>query len=173
MKVSNILGSLALVSAISFSQQAFATTNVTALGDLNAGPVVEQSLLQVGAFWLPDVYTFDLSSDSTVTVDFKALLGIGIGSTFSLYNSANTLITAYNIPTLSLGSTTTFTFLDLAAGSDYKFKFNPGLLNVTLSNKLTFTAYETLPVPVPEPENNALMLVGLGMIGLIARRKFA
>ncbi len=171
MKVSNILGSLALVSAISFSQQAFATTNVTALGDLNAGPVVEQSLLQVGAFWLPDVYTFDLSSDSTVTVDFKSLLGIGIGSTFSLYNSANTLITAYNIPTLSLGSTTTFTFLDLAAGSDYKFKFNPGLLNVTLSNKLTFTAYETLPVP--EPENNALMLVGLGIIGLIARRKFA
>lgn len=170
MKVSNVLGSMALISAISFSHQAFATTNVTDLGDLNNGPVVDQSLLQVGAFFLPDVYTFDLSSDATVTVDFKALLGIGVGSTFSLYNSANTLITAYNIPTLSLDSTTTFTFLDLAAGSDYKFKFNPGLLNVTLSNKLTFTAYETLPVP--EPENNALMLVGLGIIGLIARRKF-
>jgi len=40
-----------------------------------------------------------------------------------------------------------------------------------LANKLTFTAHET--VPVPEPESNALMLVGLGIIGLIARRKFA
>lgn len=171
MKVSNILGSMALVSAISFSQQAFATTNVTDLGDLSTGPAIEESLLQIGSFWLPDVYTFDLSSDSTVTVDFKALLGIGDGSTFSLYNSANTLIKAYNIPALSFNSTTTFTFLDLAAGSDYKFKFNPGELNVTLSNRLTFTAHET--VPVPEPESNALMLVGLGIIGLIARRKFA
>jgi hypothetical protein len=171
MKVSNILGSMALVSAISFSQQAFATTNVTDLGDLNAGPVVEQSLLQVGAFWLPDVYTFDLSSDSTVTVDFKALLGIGVGSSFSLYDSTSTLITSYSIPALTFGSTTTFTFVDLMAGNDYQFKFNPGALNVTLSNKLTFTAYET--VPVPEPESNALMLVGLGIIGLIARRKFA
>jgi hypothetical protein len=163
---------MVMMSAISFSQQAFATTNVTALGDLIAGPVIEESLLQVGAFWLPDVYTFNLSSDSTVSVDFKALLGIGIGSTFSLYNSANTLITSYNIPALSIASTTTFTFLDLAAGSDYKFKYNPGALNVVLANKLTFTAYETT-VPVPEPESNALMLVGLGIIGLIARRKFA
>ncbi|WP_024931229.1 PEP-CTERM sorting domain-containing protein [Methylophilus sp. OH31] len=171
MKVSNVLGSMALISAISFSHQAFATTNVTDLGDLNAGPVSEQSLLQIGAVWLPDVYLFDLSSDSTVTVDFKALLGIGIGSTFSLYNSSNTLITSYHIPTLAFDSTTTFTFIDIAAGNDYQFKFNPGALNVTLSNKLTFTAHET--VPVPEPESNALMLVGLGIIGLIARRKFA
>jgi hypothetical protein len=171
MKVSNVLGSMALISAIGFSHQAFATTNVTDLGNLNDGPVVDQSLLQVGAFWLPDLYKFDLSSDSTVTVDFKALAGIGIGSTFSLYNSSNSLITSYNIPLLTLNATTTFTFIDLAAGNDYVFKFNPGALNVTLSNKLTFTAYET--VPVPEPESNALMLVGLGIIGLIARRKFA
>lgn len=172
MKISNVLGSMALISAISFSHQAFATTNVTDLGDLNNGPVVDQSLLQVGAFFLPDVYTFDLSSDSTVTVDFKAILGIGIGSTFSLYDSSNSFISSYNIPFLTAGSTTTFTFVDLMAGNDYQFKFNPGVFNVTLSNKLTFTAYETT-VPVPEPESNALMLVGLGIIGLIARRKFA
>lgn len=172
MKVSNVLGSMALISAISFSHQAFATTNVTDLGDLNNGPVVDQSLLQVGAFFLPDVYKFDLSSDATVTVDFKALLGIGIGSTFSLYDSSNSFISSYNIPLLTAGSTTTFTFVDLMAGNDYQFKFNPGVFNVTLSNKLTFTAYETT-VPVPEPESNALMLVGLGIIGLIARRKFA
>ncbi|TXI45791.1 PEP-CTERM sorting domain-containing protein [Methylophilus sp.] len=172
MKVSNVLGSMALISAISFSHQAFATTNVTDLGDLNNGPVVDQSLLQVGAFFLPDLYKFDLSSDSTVTVDFKALLGIGVGSTFSLYDSSNSFISSYNIPFLTVGSTTTFTFIDLAAGNDYVFKFNPGAFNVTLANKLTFTAYETT-VPVPEPESNALMLVGLGIIGLIARRKFA
>lgn len=170
MKVSNVLGSVALISAVTFSNQAFAT-NVTDLGNLNNGPVVDQSLLQVGAFWLPDLYKFDLSSDSTVTVDFKALLGIGIGSKFSLYDSGNNLITSYNIPSLTIGSTTTFTFADIAAGNDYIFKFNPGFLNVTLSNQLTFTAVET--VPVPEPETNALMLVGLGLIGLIARRKFA
>ncbi|MBF4991779.1 PEP-CTERM sorting domain-containing protein [Methylophilus sp. QUAN] len=171
MKVSNVLGSMALISAISFSHQAFATTNVTDLGDLNAGPVVDQSLLQIDGLWLPDLYKFDLSSDSTVTVDFKALLGIGIGSTFSLYDSSNHFISSYNIPLLTFGATTTFTFANLAAGDDYVFKFNPGALNVTLKNKLTFTAYET--VPVPEPESNALMLVGLGIIGLIARRKFA
>ncbi len=169
MKISNVLGSVALISAISFSHEAFAT-NVTDLGNLNNGPVVDQSLLQVGAFWLPDLYKFDLSSDSTVTVDFTALLGIGIGSKFSLYDSSNALITSYNIPVLTLGATTTFTFVDIAAGNDYVFKFNPGLLNVTLSNKLTFTAVATA---VPEPETNALMLVGLGLIGLIARRKLA
>lgn len=169
MKISNVLGPVALISAISFSHEAFAT-NVTDLGNLNNGPVVDQSLLQVGAFWLPDLYKFDLSSDSTVTVDFTALLGIGIGSKFSLYDSSNALITSYNIPVLTLGATTTFTFVDIAAGNDYVFKFNPGLLNVTLSNKLTFTAVATA---VPEPETNALMLVGLGLIGLIARRKLA
>jgi len=171
MKVSNVLGSMALISAISFSHQAFATTNVTDLGNLNDGPVVDQSLLQIGTFFLPDLYKFDLSSDSTVTVDFKALLGIGVGSTFSLYDSTNAFISSYNIPFLTIGATTTFTFVDLAAGNDYVFKFNPGLLNATVASKLTFTAHET--VPVPEPESNALMLVGLGIIGLIARRKFA
>ncbi|MFQ6334990.1 PEP-CTERM sorting domain-containing protein [Methylophilus sp. 3sh_L] len=172
MKASHVLGPIALAMTLAFSGQASATVvNVTPLGNLNDGPVSNQSLLQVGAFFLPDVYTFSLTSDSNVTVDFKALLGIGAGSSFSLYDSADNLISSYSIPALIVDATASLSFIDIGAGTGYQFKFNPGAFNVTLSNKLTFTA--TPVIPVPEPENNALMLAGLGIIGLIARRKFA
>lgn len=170
MKVSNVLSAMALVSAVSFSQQAYAI-NVTDLGNLNDGPVVDQSLLQIGAFWLPDVYTFDLSSDSNVTVDFTALLGLGLGSTFSLYDSSNNFISSFNLPLLGINDTTSFTFANILAGNDYQFKFTPGVLNVTVASTLSFTA--TQVAAVPEPETTGLMLLGLGIIGLIARRKFA
>lgn len=69
MKVSSFWGSVALVSAVTFSNQAFAT-NVTDLGNLNVAPAVDESLLQVGLVFLPEVYKFDLSVTSDVTVEF-------------------------------------------------------------------------------------------------------
>jgi hypothetical protein len=172
MKVSSILGSMALVSAISFSQQALAITNVTDLGNIVNTTTAPQSLLQVGTSFLPEVYSFDLSSDSTVTVDFDLLFGtISAGSTFALYSPSNTLITSYVIPALSAGGSTLFTFSSLAAGNDYSFKFSASSSSI-FSAQVSFTGSE-VSTPVPEPENNALMLVGLGIIGLIARRKFA
>ncbi len=167
MKVSSFWGSVALVSAVTFSNQAFAT-NVTDLGNLNVAPAVDESLLQVGLVFLPEVYKFDLSVTSDVTVDFFATLGLNLGAKFELYNSSNTFISSVNLPALNFFSGTSFTFSNLAAGNDYVFKYNPGIISTTVLSNLTFTA-----TPVPEPENNALMLMGLGLIGFIARKKFA
>lgn len=172
MKVSHVFGSLALVSAITFSNQAFAVTNVTDLGNLNVAPAVDESLLQVGLVFLPDVYKFDLSVASDVTVDFFAVLGLNLGAKFDLYDSSDTFISSVNLPALNFFSGTSFTFSNIAAGNDYVFKYNPGVISTTVLSNLTFTATPVI-VPVPEPETNALMLMGLGLIGFIARKKFA
>lgn len=58
----------------------------------------------------------------------------------------------------------TFSAINLAAGN-YTLKFNL-IGGGFYSGSYTIT-------PVPEPETNALMFVGLGLISLIARRKFS
>lgn len=167
MKVSALLGSLALASTIAFSGQAFATiSTVTPLGNLNVAPAVDYKLLDVGGLFLPDYFTFSLSTLSNVNVDFSTLLGVSTGSKFSLYDSTgNTLIQSYNMPNITILGGPELIFAGLSAGS-YQFKYNPGFFSASLGTKVTFTA-----IPVPEPRNSALVFAGLGLIGLIARRK--
>lgn len=72
---------------------------------------------------------------------------------YGLYNSANQLVT--NLNSLTSGS--------------YAFKVSgltTGLLGGQYSLKMNITA-----LPVPEPETNLMMLLGLAAIGSIARRK--
>lgn len=166
MKVSSFLGSLALVSAVAFSNQALAA-NITNLGNLNVAPAVDQKLLQVGALWLPDYFTFTLSKQSNVYVDFDTLAGLSIGSTFSLESSTGANLQTETMPLVTILGGPELAFNGLQAGS-YRFAYNPGLLTVNVGTKVSFSA-----VPVPEPETNALMFIGLGLIGFIARRKFA
>lgn len=73
--------------------------------------------------------------------------------TYGLYNSANQLVT--NLNSLTSGA--------------YSFKVSgltTGLLGGQYSLKMNITA-----LPVPEPETNLMMLLGLAAIGRIAYRK--
>ncbi len=165
MKFAQMLGGIALTSAVVFSGVANATT-VTTLGNLNNGPVVSSSLFTASGFFLPDYYTFSLSTESNVLVDFNQFLGTSIGGTFSLQTATGTDLITYNLPTMSFISGPDFSFNGIDAGS-YRFAYNPGTFTASLGATVTFTA-----TPVPEPETNALMMVGLGLMGFIARRKF-
>ena len=72
---------------------------------------------------------------------------------YGLYNSANQLVT--NLNSLTSGA--------------YSFKvtgLTTGLFGGQYSLKMNITA-----LPVPEPETNLMMLLGLAAIGSIARRK--
>lgn len=170
MKVANLFGALVLTSATLLSNQAsaglFAPT-ITPLGDLNSAPSVEANLIHFQSIISPDYYTFSLSTESDVNVDFSSLLNFSVGAKFSLWNSTGTTkLQEFNMPTLSVLGGPELTFSDIAAGS-YQFRYTSSLFNLGALSTVTFTA-----TPVPEPETNALMLLGLGMIGFIARRKF-
>lgn len=170
MKASNILGSLALIAATGFATQASAAVfvpSVTNLGNLNNAPFVEADLIQFNTFLSPEYYTFSLTTGSNVYVDFSTLAGVNVNAKFSLYdNTGTTLLKSFDFPTVVLAGGPELTFTNVAAGS-YQFKFT-SFVSAGLGSKVTFSA-----TAVPEPETNALMLVGLGMIGLIARRKFS
>lgn len=170
MKVANLFGALVLTTATLFSNQAsaglFAPT-ITPLGDLNSAPSVEANLIHFQSIISPDYYTFSLSTESDVAVDFSSLLNFSVGAKFSLWNSTGTTkLQEFNMPTLVALGGPELTFSDIAAGS-YQFRYTSSLFNIGALSTVTFTA-----TPVPEPETNALMLLGLGMIGFIARRKF-
>lgn len=168
MKASKLLGSLAFASTVGFSGQVFATAaTVTSLGNLNTAPAFDYKLVDVGGLFLPDYFTFSLSKLSNVNVDFNSLAGLSLGSTFGLYDSTgSTLIKSYSMPSVTILGGPELIFAGLSAGS-YQFKYNPGLFTASFGTKVSFTA-----IPVPEPENNALVFAGLALIGLIARRKF-
>lgn len=107
--------------------------------------------------------SFDLTGvlDPFLTTIQERNTGLFLGA--SLYNSldADALFTWAPSGLLNL-SRFTFSASNLAAG-DYTLKFN-------LIGGGLYTGSYTI-TPVPEPETNALMLLGLGMIGFIARRK--
>lgn len=122
----------------------------------------------------PDTFTFTLNAvdKSDLTIDYTVLLGLNLGTTsgFKLTKIGDGEIGSFNLPDFSLFSSGSASFLGLSNGS-YQLSFIPSnLITISAGGTLKLTA--TSVVPVPEPETNALMLLGLGMIGFIARRKF-
>jgi PEP-CTERM motif len=99
-------------------------------------------------------------STTATVLDFKNALGQVVLSV-NKNNSTNQF---------ALGQTT---FLS----GNYTLSFNTAALDVKGSFTSALGAVSgQIPVgvsAVPEPETNALMLMGLGLIGFIARRKFA
>lgn len=118
------------------------------------------------------------------------------GSTFSDSYSFSVVGTQSLVATLSGNSSKVFTFSEFSLWDSTMTEvgttsiFNSGKFGFGTLEAITTGTY-TLKVagsytgvssgyngqitltPVPEPETNALLLAGIGMLGLIARRKFS
>ncbi|WP_296509965.1 FxDxF family PEP-CTERM protein [Rhodoferax sp.] len=115
-----------------------------------------------------DTYTFTLPGSfsgvagSYIGFDFA---GTGLATSFSFGSGAS------STPTVSLPLNGTLSGVDVASysttlpltpGASYWFK---------LSGTGDLGSYTVTLAPVPEPETYALLLAGLGLMGVIARRR--
>lgn len=160
MKVSSVLGAIAFASALSFSSVASATSTTTTFSGYDAFGSSESNTEKI------DISYFDGSFNLTGVLDpfLTTLNGINTGlfAGATLEKSGVELFTW--APVGFDLSRFTFSASNLAAG-DYTLKFN-------LLGGGFYTGSYTI-TPVPEPETNALILAGLAIIGLIARRKLS
>ena len=99
---------------------------------------------------------------------------------FTFYNGSNGLVgSLLNVAPL-LGNGTSSDSTPIFA-QDYALSFPSRVryVNAVLTgsngevdfNNLGFTAVVSVPNPIPEPETYALMLAGLGLLGVVARRR--
>jgi hypothetical protein len=119
-----------------------------------------------------DDFTFSIASASTVTFDFLAydyfadlaqtIPGSLSQVNFELFDSAMMSLGSWNTG----GDHSSFTFSESLAGGDYSF-------TVYGDQPLVSTGYYdmTVSVPIPEPETYAMLLAGLGLLGVVARRR--
>jgi hypothetical protein len=127
--------------------------------------------------WFTDTYTFAptlaglFSVDGTVvnfytkfsqSIFFDEVLLNGVAMSKSTVNGGGTTYHLATLPSTGFTGPLTLTVTGFAGGESSAFSASySGLLNIT-----TVAA-------VPEPETYAMMLAGLGMVGMLARRRRA
>lgn len=111
-----------------------------------------------------DTFSFSIASTSMVTFDFLAYDYDAPLSqvNFELFDATNTSVAMWN----TSGDNSSYTHFESLAGGDYSFSVygdQPGV---------GFGVYDmTVSVPIPEPETYAMLLAGLGLLGVVARRR--
>ena len=174
MKKLRSVAAAAMVALSAFSAQAL-TFNLGTIGVAPGAPLGHSSI--VGAF--SDVYTFTLAGLSSVTADATSnatliLPGYSVGEIigFSAWIDATPL---------SLSTTTT----NLGPGISQQVKqllttpplsLASGIHTLTISGTNTTLGAASYSgniyaTHLPEPESYAMMLVGLGALGFLARRR--
>jgi hypothetical protein len=110
-----------------------------------------------------DIFTFNLASDTSLKTIGISIPGYPITDPmiwlYKEMGAVDTFISAY-----SFGHS--FTIDSLAAG-DYYYK-----VTGTATNPGVYTLVSEI-APVPEPETYMMLLGGLGMIGLMAKRRMS
>jgi hypothetical protein len=176
LNIKKSLAVMAIGSAMLLPMTSSATVVTYNLGNVTdiAAPVGGDytAFATLGKVWDGgEVYNFSLSSTSDLSISISELLGLSIGNTYFSLKQGATEIQQIALAPLTLLSSNTYTFDDLTSGS-YSLTLVPSsIFSLRLGGNVAISA--TSVVPVPEPETNALMFLGLGIIGMIARRKFA
>lgn len=116
-----------------------------------------------------DQYTFSMTGENFVdtlvaSIAHSALVGLTITG-YDLYDSSNALVGTGTMSNTGLVDLWTINTAGLAAG-DYYVQVSGGLISETgasYAGVLNIT-------PVPEPGTYAMLLAGLGLVGVAARR---
>lgn len=167
---------LALAAAIAASTSAGAT--VTDWGTHDDPVEVGVGILSTGPLvGFTDIYKFVLADDSMLTSSVGAsntapILNI-IGGTYSLisYGADGNLGTGDDsvVGTWSYsGSSSSTTFSVLAGAGKYLYAVS-GVTTGSYGGVYTLTS-TIAPVPVPEPQSYLMLMAGLGLFGLVAKR---
>lgn len=135
---------------------------------------------QPGQALVLDTFNFTIANGDWVTVDFQGMPQPGEGYSSIEFILRDTLTFAnldlwagYQTPGWGTSYFSTRTVTGLAVGHDYQvtvYGWGDPMSSATGSYELTLTAQGNL-APVPEPETYAMMLAGLGLLGLAARRR--
>jgi hypothetical protein len=142
------------------------SAHATLLGSLSTSATAPTTALETfSSLVSTGSFDFTLSTTSNVYLDvFSPNIDFGLGKTFSsvgayaLFSGSTPLgAAAFNTP---------LSFTNLAAGS-----YSIGWAGVKTGSLGGAVGVAGFAVPVPEPETYAMLLAGLGMMGLIARRR--
>jgi hypothetical protein len=135
---------------------------------------------QPGQALVLDTFNFTIANGDWVTVDFQGTPQPGEGYLSIEFILRDTLTfgnlglwAAYQTPGWDTSFFSTRTITGLVVGRDYQvevYGWGDPMGSATGSYELTLTAQGNL-APVPEPETYAMMLAGLGLMGLTARRR--
>lgn len=161
-----MLKKVLLVAALFASSSAFAapysfnTQDPSQLDDFNVGSFAFVTLNDDTL----DSALFDLTG--SFTTGNKMLVS---SSPFALYNTTTQTVAGTQFTSLA-NNTYSFNFAGLSAGT-YELRFNlPGgsNRNSPINGSYSISA---VTAPVPEPETFALLMAGLGLLGMVARKK--
>lgn len=171
IKKTALPAALLLGALVSLPASAVTFTKTENLGDLVGSTVTIGNTFSnvVGSF--VDTYVFDLSEASQsvgTTVTFSLSLG---NSSLALSNMTLTLMdgamTVLGSDTQAASGNTLYIDTLLGVGTGYSFVV-AGDVTGSLGGSY---AGLVAAVPVPEAETYAMMLAGLGLVGLMARRR--
>jgi len=157
---------LALIMALAGLQALPAAAASYSAGTLGSTPYINNVSVPVGSFL--DTYTFDLAAPSMDLVGTVNSLELGWHG-LSLLHISDLTATLQPVGTPGvIGSWTgnPMNVLATVAPGSYQLALS-GVADGSAGGNYTLS----LAAPVPEPESYAMMLAGLGLLGLAARRR--
>ncbi len=123
-----------------------------------------------------DFYDFSLSEQEAVTAVLSSVTSNISGATLALYSgdfeAGDSLSSFSLVKSVLLGTKSSATIFDNLVAGDYFFVVQ-GTLNrgTAATNATVYGSYDLNVGVVPEPGNAALLLAGVGLFGLVAKRR--